>query len=322
VLPILLLGGIVFTRLLFFAILIFPAAAQEARTISVVKGAIATDLSLEGSHLVATLTPVPTHNLLQRVYVGIDGSFEFHDVPPGSYTVEIATANGDPIQMETVSLTAPGDRIEIRLPGHANKPGSGTISVRDLQHSMTSKSKRLFVDAQKASEKGEFEKEIGILRSALNDAAAVPYVRMNIGVAYLRAGQAANAVPELQEAVRLIPDSAVARTNFAYALLMIKRIDAAEVEGRRALQLDRNSAKARWVMGSILIAKGSHLDEAVEDLQLASREIPKARVILAQFYERSGQKEAAARELREFLPQASSDDRVKVEQWLNRLLAK
>jgi predicted fused transcriptional regulator/phosphomethylpyrimidine kinase len=309
--------------LLFFVILIFPAAAQEVRTISVVKGAIATDQPLEGNHLVATLTPVLTHNLLQRVYVGIDGNFEFHDVPPGSYTVEIATVNGDPIQMETVNLAAPGDRIEIRLPARANKPGAGgTVSVRDLQHPMTSKSKRIFGDAQKASEKGEYEKEIGILRSALNDAAAVPYVRMNIGVAYLRAGQAANAIPELQEAVRLIPESAVARTNFAYALLMTRRIDAAEVEGRRALQLDRNSAKARWVMGSILIVKGSHLDEAVEDLQLASREIPKARVILAQYYERSGQKDAAARELREFLPQASSDDRVKVQQWLNRLLAK
>jgi hypothetical protein len=311
----------VFTRLLFLAILIFPAAAQE-RTISVVKGAIATDQPLEGSHLVATLTPVLTHNLLQHVQVGIDGSFEFHDVPPGSYRVEISTANGDPIQIDTVSLTAPGDRIEIRLPGHANKPGAGTVSVRDLQHPMSSKSKRLFVDAQKASEKGEFEKEIGILRSALNDAGAVPYVRMNVGVAYLRAGQAANAIPELQEAVRLIPDSAVARTNFAYALLMTKNIDAAEVEGRRALQLDKNNAKARWVMGSILIVKGSHLDEAVEDLQLASREIPKARMILAQYYERSGQKDAAARELREFLPQASNEDRVKVEQWLNRLLAK
>jgi hypothetical protein len=45
-------------------------------------------------------------------------------------------------------------------------------------------------------------------------------------------------------------------------------------------------------------------------------------VVLAQFYERSGQKDAAARELREFLPQASGEDRAKVERWLSNLAAK
>jgi tetratricopeptide (TPR) repeat protein len=160
------------------------------------------------------------------------------------------------------------------------------------------------------------------LRGALNDASAEPYARTNIGVAYLRAGQAAAAVPELQQAARLLPEDAVVRTNLAFSLLLTKHEDAAEVECRRALQLDRNSSKAHWVMGSILINKGSHEEEAVEDLRFASREMPRAKVVLAQFYERSGQKDAAARELREFLPQASSEDRAKVERWLSKLTAK
>ena len=89
---------------------------------------------------------------------------------------------------------------------------------------------------------------------------------MNIGVAYIRAGQAALAVPELEQAARLMPEDAVVRTNFAYSLLLTKRMDVAEIECRRALELDRNSSKARWVMGSILLSKGSHDQEAVEDL--------------------------------------------------------
>ncbi len=313
-----------FRRLLFLAILVYPAVAQDSHNISVVKGAIASDEPLLGTHLTVNLIPVLTRRPLGRSYVANDGTFEFQNVPAGSYTVEIASASGDPIQIETVNLTAAGDRIDLKLAGRANKPeaAGGTVSVHDLQHPMTAKSKRLFGDAQKASVKGEYEKEIRILRSALIDPSAVPYARMNIGVAYIRAGQAANALPELQEAVRLIPGNATARINFAYALLMTKRIDMAEAEGRRALQLDRNNAKARWVMGSILLSKGSHIEEAVEDLHRASREIPEARMMLAQYYERRGQKDAAARELREFLPQASPDDRVKVEQWLSRLLAK
>jgi thioredoxin-like negative regulator of GroEL len=76
------------------------------------------------------------------------------------------------------------------------------------------------------------------------------------------------------------------------------------------------------VMGSILLEKGSQVEEALEDLRIASREIPKARVMLAMYYERSGQKDEAARELRAFLPQASSEERIKVEQWLSKLVAK
>jgi len=129
-------------------------------------------------------------------------------------------------------------------------------------------------------------------------------------------------VPELLEAVRLMPDDAVARTNLAYALMLTRRVEEAEEEARQALRLDKNNSKARWVMGSILLAQGSHVGEAVEDLRFASREIPKARVLLAQFYERTGQKAEAVRELREFLPQASNEERAKVEQWLSKLVAK
>jgi hypothetical protein len=75
-------------------------------------------------------------------------------------------------------------------------------------------------------------------------------------------------------------------------------------------------------MGWTLLAKGSKLEEGVEDLRFASREIPRARMALAQFYEKTGQKDAAVRELREFLPQASVEDRAAVEQWISKLAAK
>ncbi len=308
-----------FTRLLVFVLF---AAAALADNITVVKGVVASDESLMGNHLVVNLISTASRRQLDRAYVGNDGSFEFRDVPAGSYTVELAASNGDSIRRETISLSAPGDGIEIRLPGRGNKPSAGKVSARELRHPLTPKSKRLFAEARKASERGEYFHAIDILRGVLSDEAAVPYARMNLGVAYIRAGQAASAVPELQEAVRLLPDDAVARTNLAYALLMTNRIDAAEAECRRALQIDKNSAKARWVMGWILLSKGSRLEEAVENLHLASREIPKARMMLAQFYERSGQKDQAVRELREYLPLAAGADRAAVEQWLNKLAAK
>jgi hypothetical protein len=314
----------VFIRLLFVAFLADACIAQDAHLISVVKGMVITDESLAGSHLVVNLMEVMSHKPLGRAYVALDGSFQFRDVPSGSYTVELATQNGETIQQDTITINSGGGEIDIRLPVRENKPGptTGTVSVQQLKHPVTAKSKRILADAQKASLKGEYLKTVEILKGALNDPAALPHARMNIGVAYLMAGQVAPAIPELQEAARLMPEDAVVRTNLAYALLLNKQLDAAETEGRLALQLDRNNSKARWVMGWVLLDKGSKLEEGVEDLRFASREIPKAKMALAQFYERTGQKDAAVRELREFLPQASVEDRAAVEQWISKLAAK
>jgi tetratricopeptide (TPR) repeat protein len=314
----------VLTRLFLLVALVPPGIAQDSRTISLVKGTVSAEEPMAGSHLVVNLIETMSRKALAHCYVGVDGSFEFRDVQPGAYTFELTTPGGDPVHQETMNLSAGANQIEIRLPARKDKAGTvtGTVSVYQLQHPLSAKAKRMFIEAQKASAAGEYLKEIQILRGALNDASAEPYARMNIGAAYVRAGRASLAVPELLEAVRLMPDDAAARTNLAYALLLTGGIDAAEQEGRRAMRIDRNNSKTRWVMGSILLAKGSSVEEGVEDLRFASRELPKARIALAQFYERSGQKEAAVRELREFLPEASGAERVTVEQWLLKLAVK
>jgi tetratricopeptide (TPR) repeat protein len=309
----------VFKRIFFFAVLAMPGIAQ---LISSVRGVVAAEGPLTGNHLVVSLMEAATRKAVERAFVASDGTFELRNLPPGSYIAELSASGGDAILSQAVSLNTSGDRIELRLPGHRAILPAGTVSVRELQHPISAKSKRMFAAAQKASEKGEYLKAVDILRAALTDPAAEGYARMNIGVAYLRAGQAAPAVPELKDAVRLMPEDAVARTNFAYALLLTRRADEAEVEARGALRLDKNNSKARWVLGSILLARGLRVEEGVEDLRFASREIPKARVLLAQFYERTGQKAEAVRELREFLPQASDQERKTVEQWLSKLTAK
>lgn len=43
---------------------------------------------------------------------------------------------------------------------------------------------------------------------------------------------------------------------------------------------------------------------------------------LAQFYEKTGHRDEAVKELRAFLPQSSDQDRATVERWLSKLAAK
>src|ERR1700719_5432966 len=100
------------------------------------------------------------------------------------------------------SLASSVDRIELKIPGIGTKLApAGTISVRQLRHPLSAKSKRILADAQKASDRGDYGKSIEILRGALNDPSALPYVRMNMGVDFMRAGKPEEAVVELQDAV-------------------------------------------------------------------------------------------------------------------------
>jgi len=313
----------VFRRFFFFISMAIPGMAQDTRILSYVKGTVVSGEQLSGNHLVVELIESLSEKRLARAYVGADGSFEFRDVAAGVYSVELEASSGEPIQRQTVTLRFNGDQIEIRLPApESNAARSGTVSVRELQHPLSPKSRKKFDAAEKASAGGDHLKAVEILRGTLSDASAAPYARLNIGVAYIKAGQAAAAIPEFEEAARLMPEEAVAHIDLAYALLLTKRYEFAETECERALQLDRNNYKARWVRGTVLLQRGSRDEEAVEDLRFASREIPKAKVVLAEYYERRGQKDAAARELREFLPRASSEDRVTVEKWLSKLMAK
>ncbi len=294
-----------------------PLLAQEMRTIPVVSGTVRTEESLLGNRLSVTLIDSVGLRTVERSAVSNDGSFEFHNIAPGSYRAEL-TSGGDCLDRAMVNLNSSLDRIELRLEQHAAKKPGGVVPAGLLR--LSAKSKRILEKAQRAAAVGEYQKSIAILRGALDDPAAAPYARINIGANYLRAGQPSAAIPEFQEAARLLPGDAMAHSNLAFALLLLRKPEEAEQEARTAVNLDRHNAKAHWVLGSILLSRGS--DEAVGSLRLAAREFPRARVMLAQYYERRGQSSQAANELRAFLPEASSKERPAVEQWISRLAAK
>jgi tetratricopeptide (TPR) repeat protein len=292
---------------------------QEPRPIQTVRGEIHTSETTQ--ELAVQLQSTAGFAAVQRANVRSDGAFELHDVPPGAYVLKVVRFPDEIVAEQPVNILGANDLLQIRLPDQPadRKAGAGTISVHALQHPLSKNALRAFAKAQRYSDAGDHAKAIAELRRVLDDTSAEGFAHGNLGAEYLRAGQPAAAIEQLEQAVRLVPDSPVMRTNLAYAFSVCGNLDRAEEEARRALQIDRSHPQAHYLLGHILVTRGKNLDEGVENLKIARRSFPRARIVLAQYYVRHHEPAAARQELQEFLTEAGGDDRAKAERWLAEL---
>jgi len=92
--------------------------------------------------------------------------------------------------------------------------------------------------------------------------------RTGLAVRYLELGQPHQAVPQLEEAVRLQPDFSPAHYNLGFALTALGRPDEAIAHYRRAIELKPDYPQAHNNLGGVLQAQGA-VDEAVLHYRLA-----------------------------------------------------
>lgn len=308
------------SRITSFTCAVFLAAFCLAQgTISTVRGEVQTEgLSVE-TDLVVQLRAPSGSRFVEQAYLHADGSFEFREVPTGDYTLRVMRAD-QIVTQQLVTITPLSQPLQIHLPKQtAESSPARTVSVRQLRNPVSKNALRSFAKAQRYSDAGDHAKAIEELRRTLPDASATGYAHAILSAEYGRMGQTEAAIAELEEALAVMPDSSALHTNLAFELSMARRFDRAEEEARQAIHLDRNCAKAHYLLGYLLLARGASPDEAVENLKLARNEVPKSKLLLGQFYVRSGERAAAKQELREYLTQATGDDRVKAEHWLAEL---
>lgn len=197
-------------------------------------------------------------------------------------------------------------------------PITGTVSVGNLAKPPSKTAVKYLNKAQRYSEAGDVAKAIEVLRSAPLDPAGAPYLHSRLGTEYLKSGQFKLALPELEEAARLLPKEPAHHSNLAYAYQALGQLDRAEKEARVAVDLDHSNSKAHFLLGSILLDRPSGVKEATVNLKLARREVPSARFLLAQVYLFAGQHDEAQREMEDFLSIATEAQREVAQQWIAR----
>jgi tetratricopeptide (TPR) repeat protein len=181
------------------------------------------------------------------------GSFEFHNVPPGSYVLTVTSPRGEILREDPVEIGT-GTFLQLRL-GTERRPQSGparTVTMSELRHPLSRKAQTALLKAKQQSDAGDHAAAVRVLGRAAKSMPGDAYVRTNLGVEYLRIGDVDAALPVLEEAARLMPDSGMTRGNLAYAYYVTHRCDDAVAEARAAVAADRGNEKLENLLRAAL----------------------------------------------------------------------
>ena len=238
----------VITSVFFSAILIAqmpPFAGQLTFT-----GEIQSSAPAPLNTLYVELYDPRSHQVVERTSVSGDGSFRLYQGTAGSsYTIRVVTAPGEDPLLEQYHQMVPGDSIVLRLPEQKrNKPISGTVSVRELQHPVSKQAVRATLDAERYSQAGETSKAIAKLEQATRIAPSFRDAHANLGVQYARAGRIAEALRQFHVALEIGPPNARICSNLSLAYLALGHFRDGEVFARKALELEPDNVQAKKLL--------------------------------------------------------------------------
>jgi tetratricopeptide (TPR) repeat protein len=257
-----------------------------------------------------------THAVLDRVQARSNGDFQFSNVTPGMYAVRvIEEPNQQPVVEQYHSITSTSSPLMLRISTNSEaKPVSGTVSLHQLQHPVPKQALRAFEEARK-DKKHAIEK----LEEAIRIAPDYYAAHASLGVEYLHASRYAEAAGQFRAALEPGSPNPALYVNLACANFLMRDYPAGEEAARKALALDPKNSRVHYLLGTVLSMRPGKEPEALEHLQAAAEQTPKARLLAAQLRVRLGDIPSARRDLTDYLNSGAQENRAKVESWLAQL---
>lgn len=129
---------------------------------------------------------------------------------------------------------------------------TGTISAELLRYPLPAKALAMLRKALQTSQAGDPARAVKQLQQTLSkypDTGA--WVYSLLGVEYLRMEQIPEAVDTLEKSVKLLPHDASNHANLGLALVSSGQYDRAQLELRRALELDPHYAMASQLLRAL-----------------------------------------------------------------------
>jgi tetratricopeptide (TPR) repeat protein len=257
-------------------------AWPQAPTIPLVKGEVETGVALVERSTVE-LDDLRTHRTAASSDVRTDGTFEFRDVPSGTYRLAFTDSHGEVIYETFVSVDNVGAPLAVRIPEEpVNRPPSGRVSVTQLLHPPDRKAMEAMAAAQKRSDAGDHAGAAEELERAIRVSPGYADAYSNLAAQHIRLGKYELALGEIARSTEIAGPTALGLCNAAVAQLQLGRESQAAESARRSLELDPQYAPAHYLLGGLLGKDRRTLSEAVSHLEQAAQKIPAARAALEQ----------------------------------------
>jgi tetratricopeptide (TPR) repeat protein len=231
-----------------------------------------------------------------RAAVTSDGRFQFFNVPPGLYAVRVLSERQELVTEELRHIDGTGTPLEIRLPAEKQvRPGAGLISIKELAHPIPKKALKDFDQAERLL--SDPARAIPKLEEAVLLAPQFRNAHANLGAMYGRVHRYADAVAEFQKVLDIGPPDAKTYMNLMSAYTSLHEFTEAEQAGRKAVALDTQNPRARFLLGYALAMQAGKEQDALKYLKLASPDVREAFLVSAQLRRRGGDGEGAKRDL-------------------------
>ncbi len=130
----------------------------------------------------------------------------------------------------------------------------------------------------------------------------------DLGAIYLAQGELSQAVELFRQALALAPNHRLALANLSMALMRMNRYREAGEAARRGLDVDPGHAGLHLILAASLMAQPGNTGEALEHLERASAQIPRAHLLAADVLFNAGRREEAMQHLEEYLRVAAPRD--------------
>lgn len=233
------------------------------------------------SRLTVEVTAGDSRSPGDRVPVMRDGTFYFHSNASSSVELRVLNQSGDRLLSESVLLRQ-GHPIELKLramrePGE--RPG-GAISLLRLAHKPRKPVQRLFSEANNLAQRGELAASVERLESAVGQDPRWFEAWINLGSRQLRLHRYEDAARSFRAALAIDGQVALLHCNLGLTMLFLKQPAEAERSAFRALQLEPDSRRAKYVAALALLQQNTRRETAIEYLEAAAPEIPHAREVL------------------------------------------
>jgi len=183
-----------------------------------------------------------------RAFGGHDGRFTIGPLEPGRYEVRVNTDHGDTLRTEYVDVhqTMTPLSIRLRLSDPGARPVSGLVSVKELSKERRSAIK-LMKDALVRRRRSDAAGALERYEQAAQMDPSFALAHHELAVHYMGSQRPSDARREFLIAIELDPKLQTAYTNLSIADLTLGDPIAAEQAAERALEMNGDDPKARYV---------------------------------------------------------------------------